>query len=120
MQQASGNQESGGQTNGETGGVGSSTDGASGESKDNTTASKPTQEYHYASNKNKTYTPQFEEITNKYGLELDNEWNKDLFPHQGRHPNAYHDYILNSIRQFDEIAQGNREIFLELFENLKK
>lgn len=100
--------------------MGSSTDGASGESKDNTTASKPTQEHHYASNKNKTYTPQFEEIRNKYGLELDNEWNKDLFPYQGRHPNAYHDYILNSIRQFDEIVQGNREIFLELFENLKK
>ena len=83
------------------------------------TAGKPQQVHHYATNKSKTYTPQFEEITKKYNLDLDSKWNKDLFPHQGRHPNLYHDYVLESMKQFDEIAQGNKDIFLQLYESLK-
>ena len=85
-----------------------------------TVISKPNQVHHYATNKNGTYTPQFEEIANKYGLDLDDAWNKGLLPHQGRHPNAYHDYVLDSMKQFDEIAQGDQEVFLELFESMKK
>ena len=80
---------------------------------------KPNQVHHYATNKSKTYTPQLEEIANRYGLDLDDAWNKDLLPHQGRHPNAYHEYVLNSMKQFDNIAQGDRDIFLKLFEKLK-
>lgn len=75
--------------------------------------------HHYATNKNKTYTPQFEEIANEYELDLNGDWNKDLLPHQGRHPNAYHDYVLDSMKLYDEIAQGNQDIFLKLYENLK-
>ena len=82
--------------------------------------SKPYQIHHYATNKSKTYTPQLDEIAQKYGLDLDDVWNKDLLPHQGRHPNAYHEYVLDSMKQFDEIAQGDKEIFLKLYENLKK
>ena len=82
-------------------------------------SSKPNQIHHYATNKSKTYTPQLEEITNKYGLGLDDAWNKDLLPHQGRHPNAYHEYILDSMKQFDDVAQGDKDIFLKLFDNLK-
>ncbi len=52
---------------------------------------KPEQLHHFATNKNKTYTPQFEEIANKYGLDLDDAWNKEYMPHQGRHPNEYHE-----------------------------
>jgi hypothetical protein len=81
---------------------------------------KPQQTHHYATNKNKIYTPQFYEIVVKYGLNLDDNWNKDLFPHQGRHPNAYHNYVLNNMKQFDKIAQGERVIFLKLFDNLKQ
>ena len=81
---------------------------------------KPNQVHHFATNKSKTYTPQFEEIVKKYDLDLDDEWNKDLLPHQGRHPNAYHDFILESMKQFDEIAQGNKYIFLQLFNVLIK
>ena len=80
---------------------------------------KPNQVHHYATNKSKTYTPQLEEIANRYGLDLDDAWNKDLLPHQGRHPNAYHEYVLDSIKQFDNIAQGDKDIFLKLFDNLK-
>ncbi|MCH5262821.1 MAG: AHH domain-containing protein, partial [Lachnospiraceae bacterium] len=82
-------------------------------------STKPEQEHHFASNKNQTYTPQFEEITNKYDLDLDDDWNKKMLPHQGRHPNEYHEYILDSMKQFDEIAQGDQDKFLKLFENLK-
>ena len=84
------------------------------------TATKPNQIHHFATNKNKTYTPQLEEIVKKYGLNLDDEWNKELLPHQGRHPNAYHEYILDSMKQFDEIAQGDKDMFLKLFNSLKE
>ena len=83
------------------------------------TTTKPNQVHHYATNKSKTYTPQLEEIANRYGLDLDDAWNKDLLPHQGRHPNAYHEYVLDSMKQFDNIAQGDKDIFLKLFDNLK-
>ena len=46
------------------------------------TTTKPNQVHHYATNKSKTYTPQLEEIANRYGLDLDDAWNKDLLPHQ--------------------------------------
>lgn len=35
--------------------------------------------HHYATNKNKTYTPQFEEIANEYELDLNGDWNQDIF-----------------------------------------
>ena len=33
--------------------------------------------------------------------------------------NAYHEYILDSMKQFDDIAQGDKDIFLKLFDKLK-
>ncbi len=81
---------------------------------------RPLQTHHFASNKNSTYTKQFEKITSKYGLDLDGDWNKAIMPHQGRHPNAYHQYVLDSMIKFDQIARGNTPIFLDLFESLKK
>ena len=81
---------------------------------------KPDQVHHYATNKNKTYTPQLEEITKKYGLDLDDKWNKDLLPHQGRHPNAYHDYVLDNMQKFDRIANGDKTKFLKLYAQMKQ
>nr|WP_277620187.1 AHH domain-containing protein [Listeria cornellensis] len=81
--------------------------------------SKPMQMHHYATNKSKTYTHQMENVTKKYGLDLDESWNKELLPHQGRHPNAYHEYVLDKLNTYDAIAQGDRELFLELYEELK-
>ncbi|WP_218944061.1 AHH domain-containing protein [Bacillus aquiflavi] len=100
-------------------GVGEVSQGASRGNNVPSVKTKPNQVHHYATNKNKTYTPQMEEIASKYGLDLDYEWNKELLPHQGRHPNAYHEYILDNMKQFDEIAQGNKELFLELYEGIK-
>ena len=81
---------------------------------------KPIQEHHFASNKSKKYTPQIEELTKKYKLDLNDPWNKEMLPHQGRHPNAYHDYILENLKQFDKIAQGDQSKFLKLFDQLKR
>ena len=78
---------------------------------------KPNQVHHYATDKSKTYTQAFKNITDKYGLGLDADWNKHLLPHQGRHPNAYHEYVLDEMRNIDNIANGNRDIFLELYES---
>ncbi|MDF2822135.1 MAG: hypothetical protein K0R15_2583 [Clostridiales bacterium] len=71
------------------------------------TTTKPNQVHHFASNKSSKYTSQFENITNKYGLDLDDVWNKELMPHQGRHPYAYHVYILDNMQKFDKIANGD-------------
>ncbi|MBX9971690.1 AHH domain-containing protein [Cytobacillus firmus] len=81
---------------------------------------KPLQKHHYATNKSKKYTPQMENITKKYGLDLDDEWNKEILPHQGRHPYAYHDYVLDKLSTYDRLAKGDREKFLKLFEGLKQ
>ncbi|MCB2309223.1 AHH domain-containing protein [Clostridium estertheticum] len=81
---------------------------------------KPNQVHHFATNKSKKYTQQFEQITNKYKLNLDDMWNKELMPHQGRHPYAYHDYMLEQMKKFDKIANGNQDKFLKLYEQVKQ
>ena len=53
----------------------------------------PKQVYHYATNKNKRFTPIFKQIASKYGLSLNGDWNKELLPHLGRHPNEYHEFV---------------------------
>ena len=80
---------------------------------------KPNQVQHFATNKSKKYTKQFEDITKKYNLELDDAWNKELMPHQGRHPYAYHEYVLREMTKYDNIARGNKEKFIKLYEQLK-
>ena len=70
-------------------------------------------------NKSKKYTPQFEKITKKYNLDLDGDWNKMSLPHQGRHPYAYHDYVLDSMKKYDSIAKGDQKKFLSLYEQTK-
>lgn len=83
-------------------------------------ANKPYEMHHYATNKNKTYTPDMKKITDKYGLDLDDMWNKELLPHKRRHPNAYHDMVLEAMNNADSVAKGNQKLFLELFEKSVK
>ena len=84
------------------------------------TTTKPNQVHHFATNKSKKYTSQFESITKKYGLDLDGDWNKELMPHQGRHPYAYHDYVLDNMQKFDRIANGDKTKFLKLYDQMKQ
>ena len=55
-------------------------------------------------------------ISEKYGLELTGDWNTELLPHQGRHPNVYHDFILEKLVEIDTKSNGDTDKFLELFE----
>jgi len=77
------------------------------------------QEHHYLTNKNQEYTPKMKEITDKYNLDLDGSWNKELLTHGGRHAKAYHEYMLEGIKNIDKVAQGNVDVFLKQFEILK-
>lgn len=80
----------------------------------------PEQTHHYATNKNRTYTPEFEKIANKYGLSLDGDWNKDLLHHLGKHPNEYHDFVLEAMKCIDASACGDQATFLQLYEQYVK
>lgn len=80
----------------------------------------PEQVHHFASDKSKKYTAAFAKIANKYGLDLDSAWNKELLRHQGRHPNAYHEFVLDSMKKIDKAAAGSQEKFLELFNTYVK
>ncbi|HHS6528660.1 TPA: AHH domain-containing protein, partial [Campylobacter jejuni] len=55
----------------------------------------------------KKYTPKFQEILNSYDLKLNGDWNKVKMPHRGRHPNEYHEYILEKMSKIDKIARGD-------------
>ena len=79
------------------------------------TYSKTAENHHFASNVNNTYTEQFKRITDKYGLDFDGDWNKKMLPHRGRHPNAYHKWVLDQLKIMDDMAQGDTQLFLELF-----
>ena len=81
---------------------------------------KVNQVHHFATNKSRKYTSQFENITKKYGLDLDENWNKELMPHQGRHPYAYHDDVLDNMQKFDKIAKGDKTKFLKLYNQMKQ
>lgn len=81
---------------------------------------KPLQWHHFFTDKNKVYTPQFIQIFQKYGLLLSDMWNKRLLPHLGRDPNEYHEFMLSKLKEFDAIAQGDINIFMQLIKDLER
>ncbi|WP_207202698.1 AHH domain-containing protein, partial [Campylobacter jejuni] len=80
----------------------------------------PIQTHHIATDKSKRFTKEFQKIIKKYNLELDGDWNKVKMPHRGRHPNEYHEYILEKMKKIDKIARGDKNKFLKEFEKLKE
>ena len=80
----------------------------------------PSQLHHFGTNKSNTYTPEMQKIADKYGLDLDDTWNKELLPHLGRHPNKYHDFVLDGMRRAAREAGKSKQKFLELFEKYVK
>ncbi len=79
----------------------------------------PEQLHHFATDKG-GISRYFEDITQRYDLQLDEEWNKERLRHQGRHPYEYHAYVLGTMQFIDEEAAGDRRRFLELYEELVK
>jgi RHS repeat-associated protein len=82
-------------------------------------ASIPLENHHFATNKNKTFTPLFEELVKKYGLDLNGEWNIFKMPHKGRHPNDYHRWVLDNMKEISKSLDGCKincsEEFINLF-----
>ena len=67
-------------------------------------------------NKNKNYTNQFREITDKYGLDLNGKWNiRSVTNHIGRHSTHYHQFMLQKVKSFDVVAAGDTAKFLKYF-----
>lgn len=56
-----------------------------------------------------------EAIANKFGLSLDGAWNKGPLPHLGRHPNAYHEFVIDGMGRAASQAGGSQARFLELY-----
>jgi RHS repeat-associated protein len=81
----------------------------------------PFQNHHFATNKNSVYTPQMAKIADEFGLSLDGAWNRQRLPHLGRHPNAYHDFVLRGMQNARGGANGSTAEFLRLFnQNVKQ
>ena len=78
----------------------------------------PEQIHHLLTNKHSKWSTRFEQIVQKYGLDLDDAWNTVRVPQRGRHPEEYHEWVWEQLRQIDEIAKGNREQFLQLLDLL--
>ncbi len=73
-----------------------------------------TERHHVFSDKNKTYSPQYKEVADRYNYKLSQEENMVSLPgHKGRHTKAYHNLMLWSIYLLDCIACGDQEIFME-------
>jgi predicted urease superfamily metal-dependent hydrolase len=80
----------------------------------------PTQIHHFATNKNKTFTHQMESIAKEFELSLNGSWNKQALPHLGRHPNEYHEFVLDGMKNAKAEAGGSQAEFLKLFNQYVK
>jgi len=79
--------------------------------------SKPVQNHHVIT----IYgipSKQASNITNIYGLSLNDSWNIVAIEHLGRHTKAYHDFIFSKLSRIHKIANGDQAIFLREFKNV--
>lgn len=83
-------------------------------------ACKPIEKHHFLTNKNKKWTPQMKEITDKYNLDLNGKWNIQAMEHHGRHATEYHRAMYEQLKNIDNIANGDVGLFKELFDKVKK
>lgn len=71
-------------------------------------------------NKSKKWTPEYKKITDSYGLDLNGKWNIQEMAHRGRHATEYHQAMLEQLQNIDDIANGNVDTFLNLFDKIKQ
>lgn len=81
-----------------------------------------TQIHHLITNKGEYWPDVILQITNKYKLDLDGSWKKVPLPgHSGSHTDWYHQWIHKRLQEIDAIAKGDRDLFLDMFnETVKK
>ena len=70
--------------------------------------------------KNAAYTPAMEAIAKRFKLRLDDLWNKEILLHLGRHPNEYHEFVLDGMKRAAREAGASSQKFLALFEKYVK
>jgi len=54
-----------------------------------------------------------------YDLDLEDsahEWNVHQIRHRGPHPAEYHEWVLENLEAANDVADGDREVFLRLFD----
>jgi RHS repeat-associated protein len=73
--------------------------------------SKPNQNHHFATDKNKQFSPEMQRIAEEFGLNLNDDWNTMSLPHQGRHPNAYHRWVLENMYEIRNTPNMNPDLF---------
>lgn len=56
-----------------------------------------------------------EDITTKYGLDFDGDWNKAKLPHRGRHPKEYHEWTYGRMVEINEMPNMNQQQFIKQF-----
>jgi hypothetical protein len=83
------------------------------------------QDHHLATNKSpKTWTPRFEELLREEfpaaGLNLDQPWNHLDKIQLGNHPPQYHQWVLDNMRRAADQANGDPQVFKNLFEEWVK
>jgi uncharacterized heparinase superfamily protein len=85
------------------------------------------QRHHIATDKNFAggYTPQFQAIFDKAGLSMRDKANQMLVSkvfHNGKHPNAYHEMVLRTLRQATQDKSGDaaRQALVKALEKLSK
>lgn len=57
-----------------------------------------------------------EAIVGRYNLDLNGDWNIRRLPHRGRHPNNYHQWVLENIREINKMSNMNQTEFIRLFQ----
>ena len=75
----------------------------------------PIQKHHFATDKHQYYTPEFNKIISKYGLDLNGSWNIAPLPHRGRHTHRYHEFVLRKTQQAADEAGDDVDLFLQKF-----
>ena len=53
-----------------------------------------------------------QKIANKYELDLEGNWNTASLPHIGRHPNDYHEWVLDKMNTISNMPNMNQQNFV--------
>ena len=71
---------------------------------------------------NRTWTPEYRKITDKYEFNLKTEdWNNfALQGHRGRHTTEYHKWVLKNLQQIDAASMGNKALFEQHYNTVIK
>ena len=59
-------------------------------------------------------------LAERFGLSLEEAWNKELMNHLGRHPDLYHEFVFFNMKKAAKEAKGDSKVFLDLFEKYVK